>query len=93
MRISLFGKILRNCASVSLVAANIVLGQNLGTVNLPSTLADPGVGIVNMVPVKPQRIGYCEGPVVDKNGTLYFSEQNAGIIWKVTASGTACLNG
>ena len=84
----LFSKLILNPYYVLFfVVISTVHSQNLGTVNLPETLANPWVQIVNMVPVKPQRIGYCEGPVVDKDGTLYFSEQNAGIIWKVTASG------
>ncbi|HON10900.1 MAG TPA: SMP-30/gluconolactonase/LRE family protein [Chitinispirillaceae bacterium] len=70
-----------------LLFSSVIYSQNLGTVNLPASLADPGTQIINMVPVKPQNIGYCEGPVVDNNGNLYFSEQDAGIIWKVTSSG------
>lgn len=82
-----FRKVSQISVTALIVSVPAVFGQNLGTVNLPSTIADAGVQIVDMVPVKPQQIGYCEGPVV-KDGTLYFSEQNAGIIWKVTASGT-----
>jgi gluconolactonase len=73
---------------IFIAAASMLYSQSLGTVNLPRTLADSGTAIQNMIPIKPQRITYCEGPAVDKNGNLFFSEQNAGIIWKIAPGGT-----
>ena len=60
-----------------------VYGQHL--VDLPRTLADSGTLVE---PVK-TGITYCEGPVVDRKGNLFFSEQNAGVVWKVTPDGSA----
>jgi gluconolactonase len=67
------------------VAVFTAYGQHI--VSLPRSLADSGVTVESMIPVKPQRITYCEGPAVDRNGNLFFSEQSAGIIWKVTPAG------
>lgn len=82
------GIVLTLCTAVIFAFHTDVFSQNLGTINLPASIADQNTKIENALPSKPQKIGYCEGPVVDKKGNLFFSEQNAGIIWKVTTSGT-----
>jgi gluconolactonase len=80
------GSTLTRLAAFCLVASGVrAYGQHI--VDLPRTLADSGVTVQTMVPVKPQRITYCEGPAVDADGNLFFSEQNAGIIWRVTPGG------
>jgi gluconolactonase len=55
-------------------------------VSLPTTLAEPGTQVVDV------KIGlsYSEGPAVDPQGNLFFSEDpdiNAGRIWKITPDG------
>jgi len=78
--------LMRIASAFSLAAACLpVYGQHI--VSLPRSIADSGVTVQAMVPVMPQRITYCEGPALDRNGNLYFSEQSAGIIWKVTPAG------
>ena len=57
----------------------------LGEVHLPANLAD---ATATVQPVK-DGLTYCEGPVFDRQGCLYFSECNKGIIWKVTPAGVA----
>ena len=66
----------------------MVRGQTYGTVNLPGSLADPGVQIQRAATSTPKLNRWCEGPAVSENGDLFFSEQLAGNIWKVTPSGT-----
>lgn len=88
MKPVLWSNTLACCIAVIFLFQYEVSCQNLGTINLPASIADQNARIENALPSKPQKIGYCEGPVVDKKGNLFFSEQNAGIIWKVTAGGT-----
>lgn len=56
-----------------------------GQIDLPAFLADAGTTVES---VKTD-LSYSEGPVFDKNQNFYFSEQNAGTIWKISPSGTA----
>jgi sugar lactone lactonase YvrE len=72
----------------TLAGCSIAHGQNWGTVNLPGTLADAGVQVQRAATSTPKLTLWCEGPAVAQNGNLFFSEQNAGNIWKVTPSGT-----
>jgi len=86
MRSGLFGNVISFCAAI-LLFYSMAPCQTPGTVNLPSSLADQSVKIENAILSKPQKITYCEGPVVDKDGNLFFSEQMAGIVWKLTSGG------
>jgi gluconolactonase len=86
MTIAVMKKAAGFCLPAVFAIVSAAWGQ-FGTVSLPGWLADAGAAVETMVPVKPQTITYCEGPAVDRNGSLFFSEQNAGIIWKVTSAG------
>ena len=92
------GKISIMLASYCLALAPMVSAQNLGTVSLPRTLADSGVTVQpELVSGAGQRILYSEGPVCDRNGNVFFSEQGTAsgssstgsTIWKVTPAGIA----
>lgn len=69
-----------------LVVQSAVTAFAAHQVSLPVDLAAAGTQVVNV------KIGlsYSEGPAVDPDGNLYFSEDpdiNAGRIWKITPSG------
>jgi gluconolactonase len=87
MKWGLSGNAISFCTTLLFLSYCKAPCQSLGTVNLPSFLADQGAKIESAVLSKPQKITYCEGPVVDKDGNLFFSEQMAGIVWKVTPGG------
>ena len=84
--------ILRNTAKyglvVSLTVVNMALGQTFGTIDLPASLCESGVAVQRAATSTPKLNLWCEGPAVAQNGNLFFSEQNAGNIWKVTPAGT-----
>jgi sugar lactone lactonase YvrE len=62
--------------------------QSFGTVTLPQSLAETGVTVQRASTATPKLNQWGEGPAVAQNGTLFFSEQNAGSIWKVSPTGT-----
>ncbi len=68
-----------------------VYGQSYGKVDLPARLADSGT----TVKAVKTHLLYCEGPVADKNGNVFFSEQGSSptdsVIWKVTPAGVASI--
>lgn len=77
---------------VTLLAAAAAFGQDFGTHDLPAEFAEPGakvLGVMNKAPNGSRNLGYSEGPAVDAEGNLYFTEDNAGSgnIWKVTPAG------
>ena len=63
----------------------ISLLAQLATINLPPFIADDSAKVWEVK----TGLAYCEGPVVDFDGNLYFSEQSTGIIWKVTPDNVA----
>lgn len=68
----------------ALLAANAAWSQH--QVSLPADLAEPGTQVVDVY----VGISYSEGPAVDPEGNLYFSEDpdvNTGRIWKITPDG------
>lgn len=71
--------------------------QGLGTVSLNASLADAGaavVGVLNKVPENAsQYLGYCEGPSVDPQGNVFFTEGTPNRIWKVTPAGSGSVFG
>jgi sugar lactone lactonase YvrE len=75
------------CSGAVFAIVNSSWGQ-YGTVNLPGSLADAGVQVQRTTASTQKFNQWCEGPAVAQNGNLFFSEQNAGNIWKVTPSGT-----
>jgi gluconolactonase len=68
-------------------AVAICMGQ--GIVNLPAGLADASAKVEGVK----TGLAYCEGPALDKNGNLYFSEMSTPQmkLWKVTPEGTAAV--
>ncbi|MGA2508305.1 MAG: SMP-30/gluconolactonase/LRE family protein [Chitinispirillaceae bacterium] len=68
-------------------SASCAFGQSFGTVTLPSWLADSGIPVQRAATSTPTLNQWAEGPVMARNGTAFFSEQNAGNIWKVSAAG------
>jgi len=92
MRISLL-----NAVAASSIAAVGVWGQGLGTVTLPLDLADAGVqvmGVLNKNPQNNQTLGFCEGPSVDAQGNVYFTESGTNArIWKATGIGAGSVFG
>ena len=87
MNNTVFQNNLYYCLVLSLAGYQMVLGQ-YGTVNLPGSLADPEVQIQRAAASTPRLNQWCEGPAVAENGTLFFSEQLSGNIWKVALDGT-----
>jgi len=77
----------RNFFVFFLICGSSVFGQSFGTVNLPRSLADSGVTVQRVATSNPVLNQWAEGPVVAKNGTVFFAEQLSGNIWKVSASG------
>ncbi len=73
---------------ISIVGLQLVRGQTYGTIHLPTTLCDSGVQVQRAATSTPTLNQWGEGPAVAQNGNLFFSEQNAGNIWKVTPAGT-----
>jgi len=65
----------------------MVRGQTYGTINLPTALCSPGVKVQRAATSTPTLNGWGEGPAVAQNGNIFFAEQNAGNIWKVTPAG------
>lgn len=57
------------------------------TIDLPSTLVSPGETITTVI----TGISFGEGPAVDSDGNLYFSDRNPSRIWKVSVNGTASV--
>ncbi|HLP43190.1 MAG TPA: SMP-30/gluconolactonase/LRE family protein [Fibrobacteria bacterium] len=85
--------ILVSAAAFMLVTAG--WGQNFGTVELPTSIADAGtqvVAVFNKNPSNNAYLGYGEGPAVDAQGNLFFSEHvSSHRIWKVTPQGTGTI--
>jgi hypothetical protein len=87
--------------AVLAVSALPILGQNLGSVSLPASLADPTAKVtaaLNKNPVTGAYLVYSEGPAVDAQGNLFFAECGGDAaaafpnrIWKVTPSGQASI--
>ncbi|MBN1604694.1 MAG: SMP-30/gluconolactonase/LRE family protein [Chitinispirillaceae bacterium] len=57
------------------------------TVDLPSTLVSSGETVITVK----TGISFGEGPAVDHDGNLYFSDRNPSRIWKVPVNGTASV--
>jgi sugar lactone lactonase YvrE len=87
MTIAVLKKSAACCLGTAFAIVNSAWGQ-YGIVNLPSSLADAGVQVQKTTASTQKFNQWCEGPVVAQNGDLFFSEQNAGSIWKVTPAGT-----
>lgn len=69
---------------LAMLMTSTVLAQHSFT--LPADLADPGVQVQDVF----VGLHYSEGPAVDVNGNLFFSENpdtDVGIIWKITPDG------
>ena len=84
MKNTLLGTNIRPFVLTLTLLVTDVLSQ-LATINLPVTLVETGTQVE---PVK-TGLTYCEGPLVDTKGNLFFSEQNKGIVWKVTPAGVS----
>jgi hypothetical protein len=69
---------------VSIVGLQMVRAQSYGTIHLPTTLCDSGVQVQRAATSTPTLTQWGEGPAVAQNGNLFFAEQNAGNVWKVT---------
>ena len=74
-----------------LAAAACALGQDFGTVQLPADLADASAKIlgahnIDSLDGDPDYVTYSEGPAVDAEGNLFFTE-NSLKIWKVPPQG------
>jgi gluconolactonase len=65
----------------------IAVGQ--GTIELPAAIADQTAKVESVK----TGLAYCEGPAVDKEGDLFFSEGSSpqNRIWKVTPQGIATV--
>ena len=70
-----------------LAGGGSIYAQSYGTINLPRSLCDSGVTVQRVTPATQKFTQWGEGPAVAQNGNLFFSEQNAGNIWKVTPAG------
>lgn len=57
------------------------------TIDLPSSLVVPGEEVNTLT----TGINFGEGPAVDSEGNLYFSDRNPSRIWKLPAGGTATV--
>jgi gluconolactonase len=57
------------------------------TINLPEALVSPGETVTTVK----SDINFGEGPVVDTDGNLYFSDRDPSRIWKVSGNGTATV--
>jgi gluconolactonase len=57
------------------------------TINLPATL----VSSTESIKTVKSGINFGEGPAVDPDGNLYFSDRNPSRIWKVSVNGTATV--
>jgi gluconolactonase len=75
---------------IALVCSWTVMVTAQGTVNLPESMADPGVVVEPVL----TGLHYCEGPAFDSAGNLYFTEDPDymdGKIWKVTPEGVSSV--
>ncbi len=75
------------CLLASVLGWQAALAQTYGTINLPAALCDAGVQIQRAAISTPTLTLWGEGPAMASNGTLFFSEQVAGNIWKVSPAG------
>ncbi len=74
--------------AVMFATGNAIYGQSYGTITLPTWLCDSGTQVLHAAASPRTALNqWGEGPVASKNGTIFFVEQNAGNIWKVTAAG------
>lgn len=80
-------KVIKWCCVVAGTTITTGWGQSYGTVNLPVQLADANTPVTRSAIATPVLNKWAEGPVVAPNGTLFFSEQLTGTIWKVSAAG------
>ncbi len=65
-------------------------GSAQHVVSLPAAMADPGVQVESVM----EGLDYSEGPAVDPEGNLFFSEEpdlDNGRIWKVTPEGVKSI--
>jgi len=72
---------------ISIAGLQMVRGQTYGTIHLPTSLCDSGVQVQRAATSTPTLNQWGEGPAVAQNGNLFFAEQNAGNVWKVTPAG------
>jgi sugar lactone lactonase YvrE len=80
-------KISRCCCAVVCLSMTMTSAQSYGTINLPASLCESGTVIQRAATSTPPLNQWCEGPAVAGNGTLFFSEQMSGNIWKVALDG------
>lgn len=79
--------------ALSAIISSPALAQSgFGTVSLDASLSDAGVkvtGVLNKHPISNNDLGYCEGPSVDADGNIFFTESASGgnRILKVTSGG------
>ncbi|MDQ3000380.1 MAG: SMP-30/gluconolactonase/LRE family protein [Fibrobacterota bacterium] len=73
---------------------DLAAAQDFGTHDLSGEFAEPGTKVISVMSKAPEggrNLGYSEGPAVDGEGNLYFTENDpageTGNIWKVTHSG------
>lgn len=62
--------------------------------DVPAAIVDPGTKVLAVLtknPVTGQALGLCDGPAVDAEGNLFFSEPAAGNIYEVDAQGKASV--
>jgi sugar lactone lactonase YvrE len=76
------------CCAVVFAYCAMACCQSFGTIALPASLCE-AQATVQKAAASVQKLNlWGEGPAVAQNGNLFFSEQNAGNIWKITPAGT-----
>lgn len=78
------------------LAAVPALAQDYGYAqgNVPATIADRGAKVLPVLtrhPATGRVLGLCDGPAVDAEGNLFFSEAATHTLYKVTPAGTASV--
>ncbi len=89
-----FGKVRMSIAMFLALGSNPGLAPaqtNYGVADLPMDLAAAGTvveGVVNKSPTTGGLLGWCDGPVYGKDGTIYFSiNEDGGWMWKIPPGG------
>jgi sugar lactone lactonase YvrE len=87
MKLTVFSICRRYLFPILFIIYQTASAQTWGTISLPASLCDQGVTVQKAALSTPSLNRWCEGPVVAPNGTLFFSEQLSGNIWKVSPAG------
>jgi gluconolactonase len=81
--------------AIALYADLPARAQSLGTVALPADLAEANAQVEAVLNKEPgnasKYLGYSEGPAVDADGNLFFSEMDGDRIFKVTPQGVGSV--